>query len=157
MNTVRVLGVDPGLTATGYGVVEACGDDMRPLLTGTVRPPSKDPLPERLATIYTQIGALIASYQPRVVAVEEVYLARNAPSAMLTAQVLGVVKLAACGCRLRSYAPREVKKWVCGTGSAPKEQMMGMMAHLLGVASLPSDHAADALAVALCALMDGRP
>lgn len=149
--------MDPGLTATGYGVVEACGDAMRPLHSGTVRPPSRDALPERLATIYTELGQVIATYRPEVVAVEEVYLARNAPSAMLTAQVLGVIKLAACGCRLRSYAPREVKKWVCGTGSAPKEQMMGMMAHLLGVATLPSDHAADALAVALCALMDGRP
>jgi len=153
----RVLGVDPGLTATGYGIVEANGDQFVTIAAGTVRPPAKASLPDRLGDIHTQLMELIETFDPRVVAVEEVYLARNAPSAMLTAQVLGVVKLCARGCDLRSYAPREIKKWVCGTGAAPKEQMMGMMAHLLKLREVPGDHAADALAVALCAIMDGRP
>ncbi len=151
------MGVDPGLTATGYGVVEACGDELQALSSGTVRPSTRDPLPQRLAAIHAGLSEVVQAFRPQVLAVEEVYLARNASSAMLTAQVLGVIKLLACGCRLRSYAPREVKKWICGTGSAPKVQMMGMMAHLLNVEELPGDHAADALAVALCALMDGRP
>ncbi|MFO8034037.1 MAG: crossover junction endodeoxyribonuclease RuvC [Candidatus Bipolaricaulota bacterium] len=156
MKEVRVLGVDPGLTATGYGVVEACGDGLQSLTSGIVRPRAKDPLPKRLAVIHERLSEVMDGFRPQVVAVEEVYLARNAPSAMRTAQVLGVVKLLACGCQLREYAPREIKKWVCGTGAAPKEQMMGMMAHILKIEELPTDHAADALAVALCAVMDGR-
>lgn len=155
MNAMRVLGVDPGLTATGYGVVEAMGEDLRTLTSGTLRPSAKAPLPERLAAIYVGLEGVLETFRPQVVAVEEVYLARNAPSAMLTAQVLGVIKLAARGLELRAYAPREIKKWVCGTGAAPKSQMIGMMAHLLRIGELPGDHVADALAVALCAVMDG--
>jgi len=154
---VRALGVDPGLTATGYGVIESDGERFSVLVAGTERPLKDAPLPERLASVHGCVCQVVEAFRPDVIAVEEVFLARNLPSAMLTAQVLGVVKLAAVGCRLRSYAPREIKKWVCGTGSAPKEQMMGMMGHLLGGYVTPSDHAADALAVALCALMDGRP
>ncbi len=154
---MRALGVDPGLTATGFGVIETDGDGFWVLISGTDRPPKDAPLPDRLASVYACVCQVVEDFRPDVVAVEEVFLARNVPSAMLTAQVLGVVKLAAVGRRLRSYAPREIKKWVCGTGSAPKEQMMGMMGHLLGGYVPPSDHAADALAVALCALMDGRP
>ncbi len=154
---MRVLGVDPGLTATGYGVVQAKGDELHCLASGTVRPRVTDPLPERLAAIHARLREVMDAFHPQVVAVEEVYLARNAPSAMLTAQALGVVKMLACGCQLRAYAPREIKKWVCGSGSAPKTQVMGMMGHLLRIDQLPTDHAADALAVALCAVMDGRP
>jgi len=154
---MRVLGVDPGLTATGYGVVEEVGGAFRVLTQGTVRTSSRTPLPERLAKIYRALQATIEEFQPDTVAVEEVFLARNAPSAMLTAQVVGVVKLAAQGRRLRSYAPREIKKWICGNGSAPKGQMMAMMEHLLGTSSLGSDHAADALAVAVCALCERGP
>lgn len=154
---MRVLGVDPGLTATGYGVVVEEAGRFRALARGTVRTRSADPLPNRLDVIYRELRGVIEEFDPDVVAVEEVYLARNAPAAMLTAQVLGVVKLAAFGRRLRSYAPREIKKWICGNGSAPKEQMIGMMENILGTKGLGSDHAADALAVAVCALLDGRP
>ncbi|MGC9530048.1 MAG: crossover junction endodeoxyribonuclease RuvC [Candidatus Bipolaricaulaceae bacterium] len=153
----RVLGVDPGLVATGYGVLEQGAAGPRALAQGTIRPPRGAALPDRLQAIHAELVRVVASYDPQVVAVEEVFLARNAPAAMLTAQVLGVVKLAATGRTLRSYAPREVKKWICGTGSARKEQMMRMMAHLLRGGPAGSDHAADALAVALCALLDGGP
>jgi crossover junction endodeoxyribonuclease RuvC len=154
---MRVLGVDPGLTATGYGVVVEEAGRFRALARGTVRTRSRDPLPSRLELIYRELRGVIEEFDPDVVAVEEVYLARNAPAAMLTAQVLGVIKLAASGRRLRSYAPREIKKWICGNGSAPKEQVIGMMENILGTNGLGSDHAADALAVAVCALLDGRP
>lgn len=152
---MRALGVDPGLTATGFGVVEEEGG-YRALAAGTVRPKQKLPLPERLGQIRAELLAVVEAWQPEVVAVEEVYLARNAPSAMLTAQVVGVVKLVASGRRLRAYAPSEVKKWICGTGAAPKEQMMGMTRSLLGLSGQKlSNHAADALALALCALLEG--
>lgn len=153
---MRVLGVDPGLTATGYGVVEDVAGALQPLARGTIRTGSKASLPDRLAKIYHALRQVVEEYRPDAVAVEEVYLARNAPSAMLTAQVLGVVKLAAHGCELRSYAPREIKKWICGNGSAPKDQMIRMMEHLLATRDLGTDHAADALAVAVCALFDRR-
>ena len=148
--------MDPGLTATGYGVVEEVAGSLRPLARGTIRTSTRAPLPDRLAKIYQALREVVESYRPDAVAVEEVFLARNAPSAMLTAQVLGVVKLAAQGRELRSYAPREIKKWICGNGSAPKDQMIRMMEHLLSTRDLGTDHAADALAVAVCALFDRR-
>lgn len=149
------MGVDPGLTATGFGVVEE-ERGYRVLAVGTVRPKPHLPLPERLGQIRAELLAVVEAWQPEVVAVEEVYLAHNAPSAMLTAQVVGVVKLVAQGRQLFTYAPREVKKWICGTGTAPKEQMMRMTQGLLGLSGQKlSDHAADALALALCALLEG--
>lgn len=151
---MRVLGVDPGLAACGYGVVEGTGEGLRPLASGTVRTSSNSPLPSRLAKIYRELHRVIQAYEPDAVAVEEVYLARNAPSAMLTAQVVGVIKLLAEGRTLKCYSPREIKKWITGSGSAPKDQMLSMMEHLLSTGDLGSDHAADALAVAVCALFD---
>ncbi|HHE48059.1 MAG TPA: crossover junction endodeoxyribonuclease RuvC [Candidatus Acetothermia bacterium] len=151
---MRVLGVDPGLAACGYGVVEESGEGLRPLACGTVRTSSQAPLPSRLGKIYRELHRVVEEYEPDAVAVEEVYLARNAPSAMLTAQVVGVIKLLAEGRALKSYAPREIKKWITGSGSAPKDQMLRMMEHLLSTQDLASDHAADALAVAVCALFD---
>jgi len=154
---MRVLGVDPGLSACGYGVVEESPEGLRPLVRGTVRTSSGASLPSRLGKIYRELHRVIEEYEPDALAVEEVYLARNAPSAMLTAQVVGVIKLLAEGRLLKSYAPREIKKWITGSGSAPKDQMIRMMEHLLSTQDLGSDHAADALAVAVCALFDERP
>lgn len=155
MRAIRVLGVDPGLAATGYAVV--AGDGARPemLAVGTIRTQATVPVPDRLSAIHGKLAQVIAIYDPTGVAVEEVYLARNAPSAMATREVVGVVKLLAQGRRLYTFAPREVKKWICGSGSAPKDQVIHMVQSLVGARDLDSDHAADALAIAICALLEG--
>jgi crossover junction endodeoxyribonuclease RuvC len=156
----RVLGVDPGLSATGYAVVERRGRAFAVLVAGTVRSGPRMVLPERLGQIHDALAAAIVAYDPQAVAVEEVFLARNAPSAMGTAEVIGIVKLLARGRELRSFPPRQVKKWICGNGSAPKEQMLAMVQALVsgdrGAMEQWSDHAADAVAIALCAFFAGE-
>lgn len=150
----RVLGVDPGLTATGYAVVEELSGRFRLLAQGTVRTRATNPLPERLGLIHRELAKVVNTWNPSALSLEEVYLARNAPSALFTVQVCGVVLLLGQGRRILTYSPRAVKRKICGTGAASKEQMIGMIASLLG--ELPiTDHAADAAALAICALLEG--
>lgn len=155
----RVLGVDPGLSSTGYAVVEGRGRRFAVLDAGTIRTYPGTVLPERLGHIHDVLVETIVAYDPQAVAVEEVFLARNAPSAMGTAEVIGIVKLLARGRELRCFPPRQVKKWICGNGSAPKEQMLAMVKALVsgdGAAMAKwSDHAGDAVALALCAFFEG--
>ncbi len=157
---MRVLGVDPGLAATGYAVVEERGRRFSVLEAGTLRTQPTSDLPERLGRIHDALAKAIAIYDPAAVAVEEVFLARNAPSAMATSEVIGVVKLLARGRDLRSFPPRQIKKWICGSGSAPKEQMLAMVESLVSGGGRAtenwSDHVGDAVAIALCALFEGE-
>jgi len=155
----RVLGVDPGLSSTGYAVVESRGRGFAVLEAGTIRTHPGTVLPDRLGLIHDSLVQTVAAYEPRAVAVEEVFLARNAPSAMGTAEVIGIVKLLARGRELRCFPPRQVKKWICGNGSAPKEQMVAMVKALVSGDGAEmakwSDHAGDAVAIALCAFFEG--
>lgn len=155
---VRVLGVDPGLAATGYAVVAGGRDGFVVLEAGTIRTRADTPLPERLGEIHDRLLRALVEFDPHGVAVEEVFLAQNAPSAMATAEVIGIVKLLARGRKLRAYPPRAVKKRICGSGSAPKEQVLAMVRALVGGkgAEAWSDHAGDAVALALCALFEGE-
>lgn len=148
--------MDPGLSATGYGVVEGRGLDFRLLDKGTIRTKSRDPLPSRLHHIFSALKEVVEEHGPQVVAVEEVFLAKNVSAGMLTAQVAGIVALLADGREFYRFSPRQVKKFICGWGDAPKDQVLGMVEHLLGVRGLQSDHAADALALAVCALISRR-
>lgn len=149
----KVLGVDPGLTATGYAVVAEEARGFRLLTQGTIRTKSTEPLPERLAKIHEEVQRVVRAWDPEALALEEVYLARNAPAAMSTVQVCGVILLLGKGRSIFTYPPRAVKRRICGTGGAPKDQMMQMIAHLLGERPA-TDHAADAAALALCALLE---
>jgi len=149
----KVLGVDPGLSATGYAVVAEVNGGFRLLAQGTVRTKADEPLPERLFRIYTELAEVVKTWDPEGFALEEVYLARNAPSALFTVQVCGALLLLARGRKVFTYAPRAVKRKICGNGAAPKEQVLQMIAHLLGEKP-GSDHAADAAALAICALLE---
>lgn len=151
----KVLGVDPGLSATGYAVVAEVDGGFRLLAQGTVRTTKREPLPERLGRIHEELARIVETWDPQGLALEKVYLARNAPSALFTIQVTGIIFLLARGRRIFTYAPRAVKRRICGTGAAPKEQVIGMIAHLLGQRP-NSDHAADAAALALCALLEEK-
>jgi crossover junction endodeoxyribonuclease RuvC len=150
---VIILGIDPGLANTGWGVVEHAGSRFRCLAYGCITTEAGEPLPERLATIHEQLRSVIGRYSPRECAVESVYFGTNAKTAFATGQARGVAVLATAdaGLVLGEYGPGEIKMAVVGSGSADKGQVQYMVRTILGLDQEPSpDHAADALAAAIC-------
>ena len=150
-----VLGIDPGTASTGFGVVESAGSRMQLLEDGVIATLPGVPLERRLAEIHARVGALLDAHQPEAIAIEELYFGANARTAFAVGQARGVVLLAAGqrGVPSRSYTPQQVKGAVCGSGRAAKDQVARMVARLLGLDAPPApDHAADALAVAICDL-----
>ncbi len=154
---MRVFGIDCGTEFTGYGVVET--DDaarlpkLRHLCAGAVKLNKKDRSHIRLAQVYAELTALIQLWQPEVVAIEDVFFAANAKSALKLGQVRGVAMLAAanCGLPIAEYAPLSIKSSVVGYGLAAKEQVQFMVARLLDLEEAPKPaDAADALAIAIC-------
>jgi crossover junction endodeoxyribonuclease RuvC len=150
---VIVLGIDPGLASTGYGVVERRGGRLL-ALDGGVIATSPELAPERrLAEIHVAIDGLLVEHRPDAVALEELYFGQNVRTAFAVGQARGVVLLAAGQHAIpcASYTPQQVKGAVCGNGRAPKDQVARMVQALLALAEEPRpDHAADALAVAVC-------
>ena len=148
-----VLGIDPGTANTGYGVVGRQGGRMVALDGGGVQTsPAAEPA-ARLATIHARVGELLDEHQPEALAVEELYFGANVRSALAVGQARGVVLLAAGqrGIPCWSYTPQQIKGAVCGSGRAAKDQVQRMVQTLLALDELPRpDHAADALAVAIC-------
>ncbi|MBI2569012.1 MAG: crossover junction endodeoxyribonuclease RuvC [Candidatus Schekmanbacteria bacterium] len=153
---MRVLGVDPGLTRTGYGVVEEEGSRYRAVAYGVVAPPRDGPLAERLGTIYRGIEAIIATTRPDEFAVEALFFARNPMSAFRLGQARGAALMAAinAGLSFAEYPPATVKVAVVGRGGARKEQVAHMVRMLLGLPADQLSHAdvSDALAIAICHL-----
>ncbi len=150
-----VLGIDPGTASTGFGVIESAGLRLRAHTAGVIETHPGVALERRLAEIHACVGNLLDEYRPAAVAIEELYFGANARTAFAVGQARGVVLLAAGqrGVPSRSYTPQQVKDAVCGHGRAGKEQVGRMVARLLGLAGPPTpDHAADALAVAICDL-----
>jgi crossover junction endodeoxyribonuclease RuvC len=150
-----VVGIDPGTASTGYGVVESCGSHLRALDGGVIATASGIPLERRLADIHARVCELFDRFSPDALAVEELYFGANVRTAFAVGQARGVVLLAAGarGVPARSYTPQQVKGAVCGNGRAAKDQVGRMVARLLGLDAVPApDHAADALAVAICDL-----
>jgi crossover junction endodeoxyribonuclease RuvC len=148
-----VLGIDPGTASTGYGVVECVGSRLRSLANGVIRTHASVPLERRLADIHAGVLELLALHEPSAIAIEELYFGANVRTAFAVGQARGVVLLAAGqrGVPSRSYTPQQVKAAVCGHGRAGKDQVGRMVARLLALPEPPMpDHAADALAVAIC-------
>jgi crossover junction endodeoxyribonuclease RuvC len=154
-----VLGIDPGLANTGYGVVEKRGTRLVALDGGVIHTPAGVPMERRLASIAARVGDLLSEHECAAVALEELYFGQNARSAFAVGHARGVCMLAAGehGAPCFSYTPQQVKAAVCGHGRAGKEQVARMVQTLLALSHAPSeDHASDALAVALCHL-NGTP
>ena len=147
-----ILGLDPGLGTTGWGVIAAEGNRLRHLANGQIRTDPSMPLPRRLANLYNALIDVIRAERPDGAAVEEVLGNTNAQSTLKLGQARGVVLLAAAGAGLNigEYHPSTVKKAVVGTGGAEKRQIQAMMGVLLPGAKLAGPDAADALAVAIC-------
>ncbi len=148
-----VLGIDPGLASTGYGVVERRGGALAALDGGVLRTSAQLPAERRLAQIHDALDALIAGHEPDAVALEELYFGANVRTAFAVGQARGAAMLAA-GRRsvpCTGYTPQQVKSAVCGSGRAEKDQVARMVKALLGLPPEPlADHATDALAVAIC-------
>jgi crossover junction endodeoxyribonuclease RuvC len=150
---VVVLGIDPGTAHMGYGVVLSRGRKLAALDGGVIQTRPGAPLERRLADIHARICDLIREHRPAALAIEDLYFGRNAHSAFAVGQARGVVLLSAgmAGIPCFSYTPQVVKQAVCGSGGAGKEQVQRMVGALLSLPELPRpDHAADALAVAIC-------
>ncbi|HEY7952942.1 MAG TPA: crossover junction endodeoxyribonuclease RuvC [Solirubrobacteraceae bacterium] len=148
-----VLGIDPGLANTGYGVVTRRGRRMAALDGGVIETAAGLPIERRLADVYAGVDALLEEHTPDAVALEELYFGQNVRTAFAVGHARGAVMLAAGqrGVPCTSYTPQKVKSSVCGHGRADKEQVARMVQTLLDLPELPTpDHASDALAVALC-------
>jgi crossover junction endodeoxyribonuclease RuvC len=155
---VKILGIDPGSERTGYGCVETDGRRHRLIACGAITAAAGDPFPNRLARIHKELSALLIRTRPECVAVESVFHAVNARSALKLGHARGVALLAAveAGCTVVEYTPAEVKRAVVGYGRADKRQVQQMVKLLLGLEKAPSPYdAADALAVAICHVHSG--
>jgi crossover junction endodeoxyribonuclease RuvC len=152
---VRIFGIDPGSERTGYGCVETDGRRHRLVACGAITSLAGDSFPHRLARIHRELTALLSTCQPECVAIENLFHASNARSALKLGHARGVAMLAAiqAGCEVVEYTPAEVKRAVVGYGRAEKQQVQQMITLLLGLDRPPTPFdASDALAVAICHL-----
>ena len=150
---MRIMGVDPGTREAGYGIVEAIGSRLVFVDCGSLRAKRSDPVPARLRTIFEGLERVIVDFAPEVMSIEEVFYGKNVASALRMGEGRGVALLAAAlhDIPVHEYAPAVVKRAVAGSGRAGKEQIQEMVRVLLGLPEPPRpDHAADALAMAIC-------
>jgi len=147
-----ILGIDPALRTTGFGVIEKQGSRLRYIASGTIKTGSETALPPRLKVILASIGEVVATYRPACAAIEKVFVNVNPQSTLLLGQARGAAITALVGADLEvaEFTPTQIKQAVVGTGKATKAQVQDMVARLLKLPGLPGSDAADALAVAIC-------
>jgi crossover junction endodeoxyribonuclease RuvC len=147
-----ILGIDPALRTTGFGVIEKQGSRLRYIASGTIKTNSETALPPRLKVILASISEVIATYRPACAAIEKVFVNVNPQSTLLLGQARGAAITALVGADLdvAEFTPTQIKQAVVGTGKATKAQVQDMVARLLKLPGLPGSDAADALAVAIC-------
>ncbi|QQD24515.1 crossover junction endodeoxyribonuclease RuvC [Venatoribacter cucullus] len=146
-----ILGIDPGSRITGFGIIKRNGQKIEYVVSGCIRTGDGE-LPERLKKIFDGVTELIQTYQPDQFAIEQVFMGKNADSALKLGQARGVAIVAAVnnGLSVAEYAPRSIKQAVVGKGGALKEQVQHMVQYLLQLPGKPQADAADALAIAIC-------
>jgi crossover junction endodeoxyribonuclease RuvC len=150
---LRILGIDPGLASVGYGIVESQGGRLRHIDHGCIETQKDQSTADRLCAIFDGISGLIRKWKPNAAGMEGLYFWRNVSSALPVAEAKGVIRLAFArsGVDLVEYSPTAVKQAVSGSARAEKEQVQEMVRILLGLKTRPKpDHAADALAAAIC-------
>lgn len=150
--TIRIIGIDPGLRRTGWGVVDAAGNSLRFVAAGTVASTDKAELAQRLCELHDGLVAVVDLHRPHEAAVEATFVNRDAAATLKLGQARGIAMLvpARAGLRVGEYAPNAVKKAVIGVGHGDKGQIHMMVKVLLPKAIFDSEHAADALAIAIC-------
>ncbi len=154
---MRILGIDPGTIAMGYGVIESRDDETKLIDCGALTAPRRSPIGERLSFLYNKLVEIISNYQPDEVAVEQPFIAKNPKSALAIGRAQAVAILAAAnkGIPTYEYTPAQVKQRVASYGASSKEQIQEMVRLQLGLSQIPQPNdAADALAVALCHLSE---
>jgi len=151
-NAIRIIGIDPGLRRTGWGVVESLGSRLSFVAAGTLRIAEKAPLAERLCAIHDGLARILREQAPHEAAVEATFVNRDANATLKLGQARGVAMLvpALAGLAVAEYAPNAVKKAVVGAGHAEKRQIRMMVQVLLPRAEFDTDDSADALAIAIC-------
>ena len=149
---IRIVGIDPGLRRTGWGIVESQGSRLSFVAAGTILPSDREPLAVRLRAIHDGLTAVLRDYAPDEAAVEATFVNRDAAATLKLGQARGVAMLAPAlaGLAVAEYAPNVVKKSVVGAGHAEKPQIRMMVARLLPRAVFDTDDSADALAIAIC-------
>ncbi|RJG02226.1 crossover junction endodeoxyribonuclease RuvC [Noviherbaspirillum sedimenti] len=148
---MKILGIDPGLRITGFGVIHKQGNQLTYIASGTIRTPDGD-LPQRLKTILTSLGEVVQTYRPDCAAIEKVFVNVNPQSTLLLGQARGaaICALVAADLMVAEYTALQVKKAVVGHGKAQKTQVQEMVQRLLKLPGAPGPDAADALGVAIC-------
>jgi crossover junction endodeoxyribonuclease RuvC len=156
-NTLRILGIDPGLRVTGFGVIELTGQQLVYVASGCIRS-GEGELPQRLKVLLEGLQEVIAAYKPQCVAIEQVFVNINPQSTLLLGQARGAAICAAVASALpvAEYTALQVKQAVVGAGKAKKEQVQAMVRRLLKLPGDPSPDAADALACAICHAHGGQ-
>ena len=151
-SAIRIIGIDPGLRRTGWGVIETLGNSLRFVAAGTIKSDEKAPLAVRLRQLHDGLRAVIVDQSPDEAAVEQTFVNKDAVATLKLGQARGIAMLvpALAGLNVAEYAPNAVKKSVVGAGHADKGQIHMMVKVLMPKASFDSEHAADALAVAIC-------
>ena len=150
---MKVLGIDPGTAACGYGIVQTNGGRLRAIVHGWWKTPARQRPELRLRTLFEGVAELIGEHAPDAVALEECFVGADARTALSVGQARGAVLVAAAvaGIECAEYAPARIKQTVCGYGRAEKDQVQRMVKAILSLDALPTPtHAADALAVAIC-------
>ncbi|MFZ6844069.1 crossover junction endodeoxyribonuclease RuvC [Undibacterium sp. RuTC16W] len=148
---MKILGIDPGLRTTGFGVIDKQGSKLTYIASGTIKT-ADESLPERLKTILLGVSEIIQTYQPDCAAVEKVFVNVNPQSTLLLGQARGaaICALVSADLAVAEYTALQVKQGVVGHGKAKKEQVQDMVQRLLSLSGMPSTDAADALGVAIC-------
>ena len=150
---MRILCIDPGLTRTGFGIIDVHGESLNLIDYGIIKPKSSDKLERRLLTIFNDMSSIIKKYSPTVISIEDVFYGKNVKSALLLGQARGAAMLSAASSKITifEYSAKKIKQSVTGNGNANKDQVKFMVASILNIKNLdiPLD-ASDALAIALC-------
>ena len=152
---MRVIGVDPGIVVTGFGIIDKKNNTIVAHSYGTVKPPKNMQLSDRLGYLYDEISLLLRKYKPNMLAVEDTFYSKNFKSAMSLGQARGAIILAGYSAKVSciEFSPKTVKKSVVGNGNASKEQVQYMVKNILKLDQLPSPFdSSDALAIGLCYL-----
>ncbi|MEA1881082.1 MAG: crossover junction endodeoxyribonuclease RuvC [Candidatus Marinimicrobia bacterium] len=148
-----MIGVDPGLSITGFGILDYKGSNVRVVAYGTIKPPVKESLPNRLEYLNSHMNELLEKFEPHIMAIEDTFFSRNVKSALMLGQARGVLLLSAAskGIPSMEYAPRKVKQSVVGNGAADKKQVQYMVQKILKMDEPPKPlDTSDALAIGLC-------
>ncbi|NQU66477.1 MAG: crossover junction endodeoxyribonuclease RuvC [Candidatus Marinimicrobia bacterium] len=150
---MNILGIDPGLTQTGYGIIQVTGTQTTMVDYGIIKPNAKETLPQRLITIFNDVAEIIEKYTPSVMAIEDIFYGKNIRSTLMLGHARGAALLAAAQQKIPiyEYSPRKVKQALTGNGNAHKQQVQFMVKSVLQLADIPQPQdASDALALCLC-------